>query len=1029
MSGGAEELDAPVHFRVEELRMRFIGMAPAAARWTVRASVFLGIVIVLLPLVVCVGPVAAQPIADGADTIEAGALKLTWSQTGRIAGVQCGVVDLTSAGVPASGIALRDCAMQDVYEPLSGDVRATADGLRLRGRNTAGTLAVAADCVAEKNWLVVRGEVQNLTDADHAVSLRFALPVACKGWRWGTRLHKNEPLLPGRRIHLGRPTALGSGHMALRPVAAISSEAHTLGLIMPVDFIGLYDFSVDVDDGLFSLVIDFAMTEHCPRFLKKMAFEFYIDGEADGWGLRSVLARYYENRPELFERHTPEAGGWFAWGDILRQPPPVCDYGLMYHEQPESTEGYAHDQALGIRTYPYIEPIMYQMCLGDQPKAKKPERELIIDRLKEWAKPETTGRLPSGGWRTQQALQRICQAIIQSGVRDRDGNVVIGRVGQYNWISGTKWAAQFPLNLSPGIPRGAGQDRLEYVRTHLLNGRYVTGIYLDSFSNHASKVNYATDQLKHLSYAPQFDTHTFEPCTINGFTIYEWVEALWNMLPADKKELLPNLYNQPVPFPWHRFTVMGKEHWIGAGGPLMQQFRAMAYRKVVTQLPSYEDKDDRFLRNLMLLGVFPGGYARRATDPPLGMRAAYRQVIPVLRQLHRLGWEPVTQAVPTASGIRIERYGCSPGPIAFAVQNPFEADIVRFEADAKSLALPDDAFVIDGVDGVPVEYVRREKELHVAIGLKGNGTTVLVAGNRDAHARWKRMLADDRFDDVRLCLKEYALRQKVDAHPAWASVANLSRATTPEEVVSVSKAITGDTPTEVRARELLILAATLTREALSPKLVPSCPAQTPPQDSHATLPWTETFEDLSSERWAFSNGKQTEGIRAASGKLEMELPRNATSAEIHTVESWPFVPRPLAIETDFKFSHGDHDRYLRSSMKVSGTTDGRGEFILIRIESSRAGSATIWVENHNAPLTRWQHKLTQRKRFDPTRPHHLRLRLERDTFRLQLDGELVGEGPHECEFGWANIALDVSSGHRGHGDVCWWDNLRIQRTP
>ncbi len=985
--------------------------------------------IALLALVAYVAPAAAQPIADNAATIKAGALKLTWSQTGRVSGVQCGGADLTGAGVPASGMAIRDCATQEVYEPLSGQVRATAEGLRVSGRNGAGTLAVAADCVAEKNWLVVRGEVENLTEADRAVSLRFALPVTCQDWRWGTRLHSSEALLPGRCIHLGDRTTLGSGHMALRPVAAIFDKAHTLGLVVPVDFIGLYDFSADADKGLFSLVIDFAMTKHCPRFFKKVAFEFYIDGEADGWGLRSVLARYYENRPQFFERHTPEAGGWFAWGDILRLPPPVCDYGLMFHEQPESREGYAHDQALGIRTYPYIEPIMYQMCLGDQPKDKIPERKLILDRLEEWARFDTTGRLPSGGWETQEALQRVCQAIIQSGVRDRDGNVVIGSVAQYNWISGTKWAAQFPLNLSPAIPRGAGQDRLDYVRTNLLNSPYLTGIYLDSFSAHASKANYATDQLKYLGYAPPFDASTFEPCTINGLAIHEWVEALWNVLPADKKELLPNLYNQPVPFPWHRFTVMGKEHWIEPSGPLMQQFRTMAHRKVVTQLPTYEDKDEQFLRNLMLLDVFPGGYARRSTDPPSGMCAAYRIVIPLLRQLHRLGWEPVTRALPASSGIRIERYGSTPGPIAFVIQNPFEADIVRFEVDARSLALPDDAFVVDAVDGEPVEYARQRGELQVAIGLKGNSTTVLVAGNRDAHAQWRRMLADDRLDDVRLCLKESALRQEVDAHPAWALAANLSRATTPEEMSSVSKAITGDAPTEVRARELLAIAATLTRQAFNPEIVPSRGAQSPAEDSRAALPWTEAFQELSPQRWAFSDGKQPEGIRVASDRLEMELPRDATGAEIHTVESWPFVPRPLAIETDFKFSHGDHDRYLRLSMKVAGTTDSGGEYILIRIESSGAGSATIWVENHNAPLTSWQHTLTERRRFDPTQPHHLRLRLERETFRLEMDGVPVGEGPHECEFGWANLALGVFSGHRGHGDVCWWDNLQVRTTP
>ena len=926
-------------------------------------------------------------------------------------------------------MALRDCAVQDVYGPLSCEVRATADGLRFRGRNTAGTLAASGQCVSEKNWLVVRGEVQNLTDADHAVSLRFALPVACTGWRWGTRLHKAEPLLAGRRIHLGKTTTVGSGHMALRPLAAISDETHTLGFIMPVDFIGLYDFSVDVDDGLFALVIDFAMTKHCPRFFKKVAFEFFIDGEADGWGLRSVLARYYANRPEFFERHAPEAGGWFAWGDILRQPPPICDYGLVYHEQPESKDGYAHDKALGIRTYPYIEPIMYQMCLGDQPHDERPKREFAIDRLREWAKPETIGRLPSGGWRTQKALQRICRAIIESGVRDPDGNIVIGRIGQYNWISGTKWAAQFPLNLSPGIPRGAGQDRLDYVRTHLLDRPYLTGIYLDSFSAHASRVNYAKDHFRYLSYAPQFDARTFQPCTYNGFTICEWVEALWDMLPADKRELLPNLYNQPTPFPWHRFTVMGKEHWTGAVGPLMQQYRCMAYRKVVTQLPAYEDKDERFLRNLMLLGVFPGGYARRSTDPPLGMRAAYRLVIPMLRQLHRLGWEPITHATSAASGIRVERYGSAPGPVVFAVHNPFEADIIRLELNADALGLPADASVIDVVDDAPVEYSRRGKRLDVAIGLRGNSTTLLAAGNKDAHADWMRMLTDDRLDDVRLCLKEYALREKVDAHPAWPTAAKLSHAETSQELLNVSEAITGNTPTEVRARELLGLAARLTREVKSPRIAPSRAPEAPLVDSHAKLPWVEAFEQLSPKSWAFSDRRRAKGFRVVNGRLEMELPPDATSVEIHTTESWPFVPRPLTIETDFKFTHGDHDRYLRLSMKISGTAAGGGEYILIRIESSGKGHASMWAENHNAPPTQWKHRLTEPKSFDPDEPHHLRLRLERNTLWLELDGTVIGEGPHECEFGWANITLGVYSGHRGHGDVCWWDNLNIHRAP
>jgi len=527
-----------------------------------------------------------------------------------------------------------------------------------------------------------------------------------------------------------------------------------------------------------------------------------------------------------------------------------------------------------------------------------------------------------------------------------------------------------------------------------------------------------------MSAPPQFDAVTFQPCTFNGATIGQWVEALWDMLPPGKRELLPNLYNQPVPFPWHRLTVMGKEHWIDPAGPLMQQCRAMGYRKVVTQLPAYEDRDDRFLRNLVLLGVFPGGYARRTTDPPQGMRSTYRVIIPLLRQLHRLEWAPITHAVPTASGVMIERYGRAPGPIAFAVQNPYDGDIARLAIDARRLALPPDACAADVIDGSPVEYSREGGKLNVAIGLEGNNTTLLVVGDRGAHAEWLRMLADDRLDDARLCLKEHALRHKIDAHPASAAATELDRDSAPGRLLAVSKAITGDAPTEVRARELLALAAEHLRGAKEAKLAPSRAPKMPRPG--VPLPWGETFETLSPKRW---QPARVNGIRVVNGRLEMELPRDARQAEIHTTQCWPFVPRPLTVETDFKFTHGDHDRYLRLSMKIAGTPTGPGEYLLLRIESSRRRPAVIRVENHNAPPTRWKHTLTEWKTFDPDQPHRLRLRLERNTFRLELDGELVGEGPHECSFGWAYVALGVYSGHRGRGDVCWWDNLKIRRAP
>ena len=949
--------------------------------------------------------------------IESAALRLTWGPDGRLTRVHCAGADVTRGVEQAGGFALRDCRTQADYEPITCTVEPEGGALRLNGRNAAGTLELDATLRAERGWIAIRGEIRNLTDDHHAVSLRFGLPLQCEGWRWARNLYRHDRLLKERRRHLGVRTGIGSGHMALRPVAAVADDAHTLGLVVPIDRIGTYDFFADAGAGVFALVLDVAMTPLCARFHKRVPFEFYATAEPDGWGLRSVLQRYYRNRPDFFERHLPEAGGWFAWGDILRQPPPATDYGLMFHEQPESGEGYEHDEALGIRVFPYIEAGMYQMCMGDQDE--RPSQEFALARVAQWALPETTGRLPSGGFSTQEALQRICAAVVASGPQDRDGQVIISRISQYNWISGSRWAAQFPLNLSPSIPDGAGAMRLEQALASARRPE-VDGVYLDSYSAHLRTVNYAAAQLEYLEYPPVFDAKTFEPCDLVGFAKAAWVEALWRSLPETQRTLLPNLYGQPIPFPWHRFSVFGKEHWVAPTGGLMQQYRMMAYRKVVTQLPAYEDQTERFLRNLLLLDVFPGGYARRSTDPPQGMRESYRQLIPLFRLLDRLGWEPVTQAQPQTPGLQVERYGAAPGPLVLALHNPYAASVTRLTVDTAALGLTANVYPVAWFDDAPVEYVRDGSKLRVGVGLSADSTNLLIIGDPPAQGTWLRMLAADRLDDARRRLTEYAVRRDpAHPHPATKALQSLSVTSTVTELERATHLVTGSAPTETRARELLNEAVALLQRAPAPAIPPSQAPEATPGGEEPVLPWRETFDELSAELWQFDEKEQ--GIRLAGGRLEMELPRDKRNISAVTRQTLPLAPKPLVFECDLKFSHGSHDKYLMMGLRFSSSPGGGDEYLLVRIEGE--GPGVIRVENHEAPATGWQVTLTDWSEFDLAQAHHLKLRLDTQRFVLYLDGKQVGSGLHDCGFGAAFVNLELYSGHRGHGDVCWWDNL------
>lgn len=100
-----------------------------------------------LVLVLFVPSSTTQQATEGA-AARAGALGLTWNEAGRIVRVGVGADDVTGPRVAGSGIALRDFAAQETYEAISGELTATAEDVRIEGRNTAETLAVSVTCVA-----------------------------------------------------------------------------------------------------------------------------------------------------------------------------------------------------------------------------------------------------------------------------------------------------------------------------------------------------------------------------------------------------------------------------------------------------------------------------------------------------------------------------------------------------------------------------------------------------------------------------------------------------------------------------------------------------------------------------------------------------------------------------------------------------------------------------------------------------------------------------------------------------------------
>ncbi|MFQ6098332.1 MAG: hypothetical protein ACE5O2_11465, partial [Armatimonadota bacterium] len=727
--------------------------------------------------------------AHGA-TLKSGPLVIVTDDVGRVARLTLDGTDLTHRpAVAYSGFAVADCAGERAeaqYVPVPCDVRETPTVIEVEG--AVADVRLRARIAQAPGGFFLSGDLQDERDQDRAISLRFSLPVNAVGWLWSRDLNHALEITPKQTLTNALPCPVGLGSFDISPVNAIASEDRTLAFATRMDRPAISRTEYDAGSGLFSIAFDFALTDIARKFPRRAPFQFYVLAADNAWGLRAALAQYYRTCPELFVRRSPLAGGWFAWGDILSLDPPLCDFGLRFHEAPQSQEAHEHNLALGILSFPYIEPGMFQLHFGDFDH--RPTRDEIMQRLNQYAAEAQDADAMAKLTGRQQYERNMSLAVLRSGVRDPNGDIVIGAVGQYNWVPGSHWGAQFPLILEPDIEDGAAHQYLRQAAQNVPRRDWGEGRYLDSYSAHVKRITYAPEHLAELSVPPTFDKQTKQPCQMMALAMFEYVKRLHAMLDEHKKLILVNAYGHNAPFPFHLFDVLGKEHWITPSGRLLSKYRAMAYRRPVTDLPSYEPVDRSFLRECLVYDVFPGGYGRPNWHQE-EMRPYYREVIPLLRLLDRLGWEPIPWAKATRREVFVERYGPSlsldASPLCFVVHNPFGPKVARIAIDARRLGIAENAWCRELLDDRPLSWSREGHALKLSLGIGVRDTALVAVGARDQMSALCRLLADDRLSDVRFCLREWALREKAD-HP----LAKMKWGRSPRELRALADAVPAD---------------------------------------------------------------------------------------------------------------------------------------------------------------------------------------------------------------------------------------------
>jgi len=561
---------------------------------------------------------------------------------------------------------------------------------------------------------------------DRALSLSFRLPLDLTGWIWGDDI-SSVKRISGGGLYRNSQSLGEERWVATYPMASISSPDGHLGLTIavPMDQPRMVEFQYRY--GEFSIKYDFAVSGLTRNFPNKASFTFYIyKNDLPDWAFRGSLKKYYELFPHFFVKRVTKEGIWMPFTPISRVRNPE-DFGFMFHEGDSDVP---YDNANGYYAFVYIEPWDYWLDMGTL--TREPTSEEVLAVLK-------------GDIDSADALRREnARSVIVSGLYDRKGGLYFRTVNA-PWISGSGWSALFPTNTDPSLPDNETFHNKAYVtwnlqldpafqRAESLKGS-LDGIYLDSFQGYFPETeNYRKEHFGNVTFPLQWDQLTYEPVLLDLFTHYPLTEQISSRMHNQGKLVMANTIDRLSAFFAHLVDVAGIEvNWFQEGqyapdsDEIFNFRRSIMYQKPYLLLMNTNfdymtyDFVERYFKRCTHYAVFPSMFSADASTHPYWEnselyerdRPLFRKYIPIIKELSKAGWEPVTCAHVEPSDVGLERYGPSEGTTYFSVHNPSQTETKNFTLmiDAGALSI--------GEEGLQIVEVMGEKEIAFTVGQNG----------------------------------------------------------------------------------------------------------------------------------------------------------------------------------------------------------------------------------------------------------------------------------------------------------------------
>jgi hypothetical protein len=550
-------------------------------------------------------------------------------------------------------------------------------------------LGLQTQAVARANHLVIQGRLSDLTAADRAVTLVFALPFDASGWTWGDDIRGRRVISGATEFANNVAVRCGAtGAQSLYPIAAVWDGQS--GIALGIDLSQPAVFRLGYHAGLKQLFLayDFALVKETRNFPSSADFRFVLYRFDPAGGFRAAWEKYMAIFPDYFVVRSKQQGLWMPFTDVSKVQG-WADFGFRYHE---GNNNVRWDDDHGILSFRYTEPMTWWMPMAPDLPRTQPEAGQVRDSV-----------LQKGN-----AFQRRMAEVTRLAAMENEAGEPALLFRNTPWANGAVWsldpnpwlgAEPSESNHAPNAwQTGGPSPAASMPLTGLTNAATVywnadakkrlygpgaigqlDGEYLDSLEGYVTaELNFRRAHFQTTTVPLTFSLETHRPALFKGLAVFEF--AHW--MAQDVHQMGKLMFANGVPYrftylcPW--FDVLGTEtDWLEAGQyrpaglATMDLWRTLSGGKPYLLLMNTDydqftpELVEKYFQRALFYGMWPGFFSHNAAENPYWQnprwyerdRPLFRKYIPLVKQVAEAGWQPVPHAVCQNEMILVERFG------------------------------------------------------------------------------------------------------------------------------------------------------------------------------------------------------------------------------------------------------------------------------------------------------------------------------------------------------------------------------------